>query len=82
MCELPESLLGANALNCYLLNSTMMDDFVRDADGGITLYLQHASPGKEQEANWLSAPKGPFSATLRLYWPKQKLWMAPGNSRR
>jgi hypothetical protein len=70
MYELPESLLAANPLNRYLLNSTMTDDFVRDEDGGITLYLQNESPGKEKEANWLPAPEGPFSATLRLYWPK------------
>lgn len=70
MYELPASLLVANRLNRYLLNSTMLDDFVRDKDGGITLYLQHESPGKDKEPNWLPAPEGPFSATLRLYWPK------------
>ena len=70
MYALPESLLVANPLNRYLLNSTMLDDFVRDKDGGITLYLQHDSPDKEKEPNWLPAPEGPFSATLRLYWPK------------
>ncbi len=70
MYALPENLLVANPLNRYLLNSTMLDDFVRDKDGGITLYLQHDSPGTEQESNWLPAPEGPFSAVLRLYWPK------------
>jgi hypothetical protein len=72
MYELPETLLVDNPLNRYLLNSTMMEDFVRDEDGGITFYLQHDSPGKEKEANWLPAPEGPFSATLRLYWPKKE----------
>jgi hypothetical protein len=70
MYELPESLLVANPIDRYLLNSTMLSDFVRDLDGGITLYLQHDSPGKAKEANWLPAPEGPFSATMRLYWPK------------
>ena len=70
MYALPENLLVANPLNRYLLNSTMLDDFGRDEDGGITLYLQHDSPGKDKEPNWLPAPEGPFSATLRLYWPK------------
>ncbi len=50
----------------------MLDDFVRDADGGITLYLQHESPGKDKEPNWLPAPEGPFSAIMRLYWPKEE----------
>jgi hypothetical protein len=70
MYELPTSLLVANPINRYLLNSPMLPDFVRDADGGITLYLQHDSPGKAQEPNRLPAPKGPFVAVMRLYWPK------------
>jgi len=70
MYELPESLLVANPINRYLLNSPMLPDFVRDADGGITLYIQHDSPGKAREPNWLPAPKGPCSVVMRLYWPK------------
>ncbi|MEJ2265038.1 MAG: DUF1214 domain-containing protein [Anaerolineales bacterium] len=70
MYELPASLLTANPIDRYILNSPMLDDFVRDEDGGITLYLQHESPGKEKEPNWLPAPEGPFSASVRLYWPK------------
>ena len=45
----------------YLLNSPMLPQFKRDADGGLTLLIQNESPGKNKEANWLSAPKGPFS---------------------
>ena len=70
MYEMPASLLVANPINRYLLNSTMLSDFVRDADGGITLYIQHDSPGKDKEANWLPAAKGPFFMSMRLYWPK------------
>ena len=81
MYERPASLLVANPLDRYLLNSTMMDAFVRDADGGITLYLQHDSPGKDKEPNWLPAPEGPFSANMRLYWPKEEAldgtWQLP-----
>lgn len=81
MYDLPDSLLVANPLNRYLLNSTMLDDFVRDEDGGITLYLQHDAPGKDKEPNWLPSPEGPFSATLRLYWPKPEAldgtWQLP-----
>lgn len=68
--RLPESLLVDNPIDRYLINSTMLDQFVRDDDGGITIYLQHESPGKDFEANWLPVPEGPFSANLRLYWPK------------
>ncbi len=70
--ELPSSLLSANPLRRYLLNSPMLPQFKRDADGGVTLLVQHESPGKDLEPNWLPAPKGPFFMVLRLYWPKQE----------
>jgi hypothetical protein len=81
MYELPASLLTENPINRYLINSTMEPDLVRDADGGITLYIQHDSPGKAREANWLPAPKGPFFMVMREYWPKPEAldgtWKAP-----
>jgi hypothetical protein len=72
MYELPASLLVANPINRYLLNSPMLPQFKRDADGGLTLLIQNESPGKEKEANWLPAPKGPFTMYMRLYWPKDE----------
>lgn len=72
MYELPASQLVANPLNRYLINSPMIPDLKRDADGGVTLYLQHESPGKDKESNWLPAPAGPFFAVMRLYWPKEE----------
>ncbi|WP_412104585.1 DUF1254 domain-containing protein [Rhizobium leguminosarum] len=72
MYELPQSLLVANPINRYLLNSPMLPQFVKDADGGLTFYVQNESPGKDKEANWLPAPKGPFIAFMRLYWPKEE----------
>jgi hypothetical protein len=81
MYKLPESLLVANPLNRYLLNSPMFPQFKRDADGGITFYIQHKSPGADQEANWLPAPKGPFFCAMRLYWPRAEAlegkWQQP-----
>ncbi len=68
--EQPASLLSANSLDRYLINSPMLPDLKRDVDGGLTLYIQHASPGKDEESNWLPAPNGPFSLIMRLYWPK------------
>jgi hypothetical protein len=70
MYELPASLLVANPINRYLLNSPMLPQFVKDTDGGITFYVQNDSPGKDKESNWLPAPKGQFMAVMRLYWPK------------
>ena len=40
MYDLPAQLLVANPLDRYLINSPMLPDLKRDADGGITLYLQ------------------------------------------
>lgn len=70
MYEMPASLLVANALNRYRLDSTMLPDFVRDADGGIPLHIRHQPPGKTKEPNRPPAPKGPCVVIMRLYWPK------------
>jgi hypothetical protein len=79
--ELPSSLLFANPLKRYLINSPMLPRLKRGRDGGITLYVQSESPGEDNEANWLPAPKGPFFAVMRLYWPKPEAlegkWKAP-----
>ncbi len=86
MYELPASLLTANPLNRYLINSPMLPDLKKDADGGITIHVQHGSPGKDRESNWLPAPKGPFFAVMRLYWPKPEAlkgeWTAPALERK
>jgi hypothetical protein len=62
----------ANPIDRYLVNSPMLPQLKRDADGGLTLYVQNESPGKGKEANWLPAPKGPFFVLLRVYWPKEE----------
>jgi hypothetical protein len=81
MYKMPESLLVANPINRYLLNSPMLPQMVKDADGGLTFYIQNESPGKDKEANWLPAPAGPFVSAMRLYWPKDAAlegkWTAP-----
>jgi hypothetical protein len=85
MYELPASLLTENPINRYLINSPMLPNLIRDADGGITLYMQHQSPGKDKEPNWLPAPKGPFFMVLREYWPKPEAlngsWKVPQAAR-
>lgn len=72
MYELPASLLVANPINRYLINSPMLPQLKRDADGGLTLLIQNESPGKDKESNWLPAPEGPFLMFMRLYWPKSE----------
>lgn len=79
--QLPESLLVANPIDRYLINSPMLPELTRDADGGLTIYLQHESPGEDKASNWLPAPDGEFLLIMRLYWPKQEAldgtWQAP-----
>ena len=70
MYTLPESLLVANPINRYLINSSMLPTLVKDPDGGVTLRVQNVSPGPDEEPNWLPAPTGRFQIYLRLYWPK------------
>ncbi|MEX1116921.1 MAG: DUF1214 domain-containing protein, partial [Akkermansiaceae bacterium] len=71
MYNLPESVMVANPINRYLINSPMLPDLKKDADGGITIYIQKDSPGEDKESNWLPAPDGPFWFSMRLYWPKE-----------
>lgn len=81
MYDLPSQLLVKNDLNRYLINAPMLPDLKKDADGGLTLYIQNESPGQDKEANWLPAPKGPFMLTMRYYLPKPELlsgqWKSP-----
>src|SRR5262249_5299751 len=83
--ELPASLLHANPLKRYLINSTMLPSLKRDADGGITLNIQRETPGPDRESNWLPAPAGPFWTAMRLYWPKKEAldgtWTKPAMQR-
>ena len=65
-----QSFFVDNAINRYAISSWM--PFKRNSDGSVDLYLQHDSPGKDKEANWLPAAAGDFNVTLRMYWPKDK----------
>jgi hypothetical protein len=76
-----DRLLVANPLNRYLINSSMLPMLKPDPDGGLTLYIQHDSPGGDKESNWLPAPAGPFQVTMRLYLPEPEVldgtWKTP-----
>ena len=63
-------LLIENPINRYLINSPMLADMKKNADGSLTLYVQKDSPGKDKESNWLPAPNGAIYLVIRLYWPK------------
>jgi len=58
-----------NPLNRYTLSQR--DALKANPDGSVDLYVQHESPGKDKESNWLPAPAGDFILMMRLYWPKE-----------
>jgi hypothetical protein len=63
-------LLVENPINRYLVNSSMVPNMKKNADGSLTIYIQHESPGKDKESNWLPAPDGSIYLALRMYWPR------------
>ncbi|CRL97926.1 MULTISPECIES: DUF1254 domain-containing protein [Pseudomonas] len=70
MYEAKTGQLVPNHKKRYLINSRMLPNLKRDADGGVTLALQHHEPPKAEQSNWLPAPPAPFYAVLRMYLPK------------
>ena len=58
-----------NPLNRYSISAR--NKLKKNADGSVDLYLQHESPGKDKESNWLPAPSDRFILMLRMYWPKE-----------
>jgi hypothetical protein len=62
----------ANPLDRFAIGNR--DALKFNADGSLDIYIQHKSPGKEKESNWLPAPKsGVMSPTMRLYAPEAQV---------
>ena len=61
------------------------DELQSGGDGSVTIYIQHESPGKDKEGNWLPAPKDSFNLALRLYNPRTPAltldWVPPAVER-
>jgi hypothetical protein len=73
--------LAANPIGRYSIRDTAAGPN-KDPDGGLTIYLQAESPGKEKEANWLPCPAdGEWFVILRIYLPKPEVikaeWECP-----
>ena len=49
-------LLVANPIDRYGINSPMLPDMKKNADGSLTIYIQKDSPGAAKQSNWLPAP--------------------------
>ena len=64
----PQGYYVPNAIDRYDVAPWM--PLTYNDDGSLDIYIQAASPGEKEEANWLPAPaSGPFSLTVRIYWP-------------
>jgi hypothetical protein len=72
MYKLPTPLFVANPIDRYSIGDRT-PGFVPNEDGSVTIYMQHKSPGKDKENNWLPTPDGPFVVALRIYWPEQAI---------
>ena len=59
----------------------MLPSLKRDADGGVTLYVQHADPGADGRRTGCRPRADRSSLAMRLYWPKPEAldgrWIAP-----
>jgi hypothetical protein len=68
-----------NPINRYAIGDR--DALKYNSDGSLDIFIQNEPPSKEEQANWLPAPKGPFNLIMRLYWPDQEIldgaWAPP-----
>jgi hypothetical protein len=59
-----------NPINRYSISPRQ--NLQANPDGSIDLYIQHESPGKDKESNWLPAPPDKFVLMMRMYWPSEE----------
>ncbi len=62
-----EMYFADNPIRRYAIGDR--DTLQFNKDGSLDIYIQHASPGTDKEANWLPAPNDKFDMVLRAYWP-------------
>jgi hypothetical protein len=69
----------ANPINRYAIGDR--DHLKPNPDGSLDIYVQHDSPGKDKESNWLPADAANFNLIMRMYWPKKEIldgtWTPP-----
>jgi hypothetical protein len=74
-----EGFQSANELDRFAIGDR--DPLSYNADGSLDIFISHANPGPDREANWLPAPTGPLGITMRLYAPRSDVldgsWTPP-----
>jgi hypothetical protein len=74
--------LNPNPINRYSIGNRT-EGLKPDADSGLSIYIQHESPGNDKASNWLPSPEsGKMRVAFRAYWPDEAvqkgLWNPPG----
>lgn len=68
-----DAFLVDNPIKRYGIGN-MAEKLKFNDDGSLTLYIQHQSPGKDKEVNWLPTPADGFSLQMRMYQPDDKMY--------
>ncbi|MDR5740200.1 DUF1254 domain-containing protein [Caballeronia sp. LZ016] len=72
MYDLPGRHLVANRIARYSIGDRSKG-LKYGEDGSLNIYVQHDSPGKDKESNWLPAPEGAYNLVMRIYGPDQSV---------
>ena len=67
-----KSLFVDNSINRYSIGK-YTEGLKNNIDGSLDIYIQHASPGKDRESNWLPSDKNSFHLILRMYLPAEEV---------
>jgi hypothetical protein len=74
-----DDFLVDNPINRYTLGDR--NNLQYNADGSLDIHIRHDEPEADKKANWLPAPTGAFSLTMRIYWPQASFlngsWQIP-----
>jgi hypothetical protein len=67
-----KSLFVDNPINRYNIG-TYTEGLKQNTDGSIDIYVQHITPVKDKESNWLPAPAEIFYLIMRMYVPEEQV---------
>ncbi len=67
-----QSFFTENALKRFAIGNRTAGLKTND-DGSLDIFIGHDDPGSERQPNWLPAPAGSFTMTLRAYLPGRSL---------